>query len=93
MALKQLELVGNEVLSTFVNKEVHKIAIHHRVGMLEVGDISLLVAVSAVHRAQAFEAANLAVNRVKETVPIWKKEYGQNGAIWQEGVTPRPVTK
>ena len=93
MALKQLKLVGDEILSTFVNKEVHKIAIHHRIGMLEVGDISLLIAVSAAHRAQAFDATNLAVNRVKETVPIWKKEYGQNGAIWQEGVTPRPVTK
>ena len=72
MALKQLELVGDEILSQFVNREVHKIAIHHRIGMLEIGDISLLVAISAAHRADAFEAANLAVDRVKETVPIWK---------------------
>jgi len=93
MALKQLELVGGEILSQFVNREVHKIAIHHRIGMLEIGDISLLVAISATHRADAFEAANLAVDRVKETVPIWKKEYGLNGTMWQEGISPKPVTK
>jgi len=93
MALKQLELVGDEILSQFVNREVHKIAIHHRIGMLEIGDISLLVAISAAHRADAFEAANLAVDRVKETVPIWKKEYGLNGTMWQEGISPKPVTK
>ena len=61
--------------------------------MLEIGDISLLVAISAAHRADAFEAANLAVDRVKETVPIWKKEYGLNGTMWQEGISPKPVTK
>lgn len=93
MARKQLELVGDEILSQFVNREVHKIAIHHRIGMLEIGDISLLVAISAAHRADAFEAANLAVDRVKETVPIWKKEYGLNGTMWQEGISPKPVTK
>ena len=93
MALKQLELVGEEILSQFVNRKVHKIAIHHRIGMLEIGDISLLVAISATHRADAFEAANLAVDRIKETVPIWKKEYGLNGTIWQEGISPKPVTK
>ena len=93
MALKQLELVGDEILSQFVNREVHKIAIHHRIGMLEIGDISLLVAISAAHRADAFEAANLAVDRVKETVPIWKKEYGLNGTMWQEGISTKPVTK
>ncbi|MCH2658198.1 MAG: molybdenum cofactor biosynthesis protein MoaE [Dehalococcoidia bacterium] len=93
MALKQLELVGNEVLSQFANREVHKIAIHHRIGMLEIGDISLLVAISATHRADAFEAANFAVDRVKETVPIWKKEYGENGTMWQEGISPKPVTE
>ncbi len=93
MALKQLELVGDEILSQFVNRDVHKIAIPHRIGMLEIGDISLLVAISAAHRADAFEAANLAVDRVKETVPIWKKEYGLNGTMWQEGISPKPVTK
>ena len=93
MALKQLELVGDEILSQFVNREVHKIAIHHRIGMLEIGDISLLVAISATHRADAFEAANLAVDRIKETVPIWKKEYGLNGTMWQECISPKPFTK
>jgi len=92
MALKQLELVGNEILSEFHNKEVHKIAIHHRTGMLEIGDTSLLIAVSATHSAEAFEATSLAVTRVKETVPIWKKEYGEKGSMWQDGILPKPIT-
>ncbi len=88
MAEKVLRQVGDAVRRDF---EVHDIAIHHRTGMLEIGEASLLVAVSAEHRAQAFEAALAAVDRVKESVPVWKREYGPNGATWQEGTPPRPV--
>lgn len=90
MAERELRRVGEEMLTAYAAREVHAIAIHHRLGALEVGDTSLVVAVSAAHRADAFEAALHAVDRVKETVPVWKKEWGPDGSHWQEGVTPRP---
>jgi molybdopterin synthase catalytic subunit/molybdopterin converting factor small subunit len=91
MAEKQLRAVAEEVLGDFADREVHDIAIHHRIGTLEIGDTSLVVAVSAAHRQDAFEAALRAVDRVKETVPVWKKEHGTDGTHWQEGVRPKPV--
>lgn len=90
MAERELRRVGEETLAAFADREVHDIAIHHRIGALAVGETSLLVAVSAAHRQDAFEAALRAVDRVKETVPVWKKEWGPDGAHWQEGVRPTP---
>lgn len=90
MAERELERVAGEVLAEFADREVHRIAAHHRTGALGIGDVSLLVAVSAAHREQAFEAALRAVDRIKETVPVWKREFGPDGTSWQEGVAPRP---
>ncbi len=90
MAERQLAAVREEVLAEYADREVHDLAAHHRIGSLEVGETSLLVAVSAAHRQDAFEAALRAVDRIKETVPVWKKEYGPDGSHWQEGVEPRP---
>lgn len=91
MAEKQLRAVAGEVMADFADREVHDIAIHHRIGTLEIGDVSLVVAVSAAHRQDAFDAALRTVDRVKETVPVWKKEHGTDGTHWQEGVRPQPV--
>ena len=91
MAERQLEAASREVLAEFAEREVHRIAAHHRIGMLEIGEVSLLVAVSASHRGDAFEAALRAVDRIKETVPVWKREHGLDGSVWQEGVSPRPT--
>lgn len=91
MAEKQLRAVAREVMADFADREVHDVAIHHRIGTLEIGDTSLVVAVSAAHRKDAFDAALRAVDRVKETVPVWKKEHGTDGTHWQEGVRPKPV--
>lgn len=91
MAEKQLAAVASEVLAEFGEREVYDLAAHHRTGMIEIGEASLLVAVSAAHRRDAFEAALRAVDRIKETVPVWKKEYGPEGAVWQEGVEPSPA--
>ena len=88
MAQRQLEAVARAVLDEL---PVHEIAVHHRIGMLEVGETSLLVAVSGEHRAEAFRAALRVVDRVKESVPVWKKEYTPDGAAWQEGRPARPV--
>lgn len=90
MATTQILHVRDEILSGFRDREVYEIMIQHRIGRLEVGDTSLIVAVSAAHRADAFEAALRAVDRVKETVPVWKKEWSIGGAQWQEGIKPRP---
>ena len=91
MAERQLEATSREVLAEFAGREVQRIAAHHRIGMLEIGEVSLLVAVSAAHRRDAFEAALRAVDRIKETVPVWKREHGLDGSVWQEGVRPRPA--
>ena len=91
MATHQLEVAAAEVLAEYADREVYRLAAHHRIGPLAVGEVSLLVAVSAAHRRDAFEAALRAVDRIKETVPVWKREYGPDGSMWQEGVTPRPA--
>jgi len=87
MAEAQLRAVADAVRAEF---PVHDIAVHHRVGTLEIGEASLVVAVSAEHRAEAFSAALRVVDRVKESVPVWKKEFTPDGAAWQEGRPARP---
>lgn len=59
-----------------------KVVIHHRTGELLVGDIAVIIAVSTPHRAAAFEACQYAIDKLKETVPIWKKEFFEDGEIW-----------
>jgi molybdopterin synthase catalytic subunit len=79
MALKEMEKIAKSALAKF---EVHKIAIHHAEGVLKIGDIPVVIAVSAAHRTAAFEACKFAIDRLKETVPIWKKEHFEDGEIW-----------
>jgi molybdopterin synthase catalytic subunit len=64
--------------------EIVDIAIHHRVGLLGVGEASVIIAVSAAHRAQAFDACRYAIDRLKQIAPIWKKEHSPDGAVWVE---------
>ena len=78
MAEKTLNQVRDEILS----KWDVKIAIHHRIGRVDIGQTSLLVAVGSAHREAAFEACKYSVNRIKEIVPIWKKEHFAGGEIW-----------
>ena len=61
---------------------VKAVAMVHRVGRLEIGEASVIIAVSAAHRAEAFEACRFAIDRLKETVPVWKKEYFEDGEVW-----------
>jgi molybdopterin synthase catalytic subunit len=67
---------------------VHRIAIIHRLGRLEIGETSVLIAVSSPHRAAAFDACRYGIDTLKRTVPIWKKEYFVGGAVWAEGEVP-----
>jgi len=64
---------------------VHRVAAHHRVGLLEVGDVAVVVAVSAAHRDEAFAAARYVIDELKARAPIWKKEHWDGGAEWVEG--------
>jgi molybdopterin converting factor subunit 1 len=82
MALKKMQQVAEEARSRW---DITDMAINHRIGRLEVGETSLLVAVSAPHRREAFEACHYAVDRIKEIVPVWKKEVWEGGESWVEG--------
>ena len=81
MATKVMQRIANEVKERF---NIAETAIQHRTGRLEIGETSLLVAVSASHRREAFEACQALVDRLKEEVPIWKKEVFEGGEEWIE---------
>ncbi len=87
MATKVMRQIAAEVKERF---GVAEIAIQHRTGHLEVGETSLLVAVSSAHRSEAFDACHALVDRFKEAVPIWKKEVFEGGEEWIEGDLSAP---
>ena len=64
------------------------VAMLHRIGTLAIGEVSVAIAVATPHRKESFEACEFAINRLKETVPIWKKEAYADGEVWVEGVSP-----
>ncbi|MGA2905517.1 MAG: molybdenum cofactor biosynthesis protein MoaE [Candidatus Korobacteraceae bacterium] len=82
MALNQMELLARQALSRFAIRDVRLV---HRLGRLQIGESSVYIAVAAAHRAAAFEACRWLIDTLKTTVPIWKKEYFQDGAIWADG--------
>ena len=82
MALRELERLGREAHKRF---EIAHIGIVHRTGRLEIGETSVVIAVSAPHRRAAFEACEWAIRELKRTVPIWKKEFFEDGEVWVEG--------
>ena len=79
MALKKMEEIRQELQAQF---HIEEIAICHRIGTVSIGQISLVVAVASPHRKQAFLACHQAVDRIKEIVPIWKKEVFDDGSRW-----------
>lgn len=84
MALDMLQQVADEASEKW---PVRSIAIQHRLGTLQIGDDAVIVAVSCPHRAEAFEACRYAIDRLKEIVPIWKKEFAETGEVWVGGPT------
>lgn len=82
MAVEQMARIGREIANEY---QIGRIAIIHRLGRLEVGEASVAIIVSAPHRKPAFEASLAGINRLKREVPIWKKEFFEDGAVWVEG--------
>ncbi|HMF90903.1 MAG TPA: molybdenum cofactor biosynthesis protein MoaE [Candidatus Angelobacter sp.] len=82
MALNELEKLAQAALERF---QVRDVAVVHRLGRLEIGETSVAIAVASPHRAAAFEACRWLIDTLKKTVPIWKKEYFEDGAVWADG--------
>jgi len=89
MALAKIHEIGAEIHRKF---SVHRVAIVHRLGRLAIGETSVFIAVSSPHRLAAFDACRFAIDTLKRTVPIWKKEYFADGAVWAEGEAPSVKT-
>ena len=79
MAIKEMQKIALRALEKF---DIHKIAIHHAEGVLQIGAIPVVITASAKHRKAAFLACEFAIDSLKETVPIWKKEYFSDGEVW-----------
>jgi molybdopterin synthase catalytic subunit len=85
MALTKMQEIATDLHDKFA---IHRLAMVHRLGRLEIGETSVFIAVSAPHRAAAFDACRYAIDTLKKTVPIWKKEYFADGAVWADGELP-----
>lgn len=79
MAVAEMRKIAERA---FVQFSVLKIAIHHHVGVLAIGEVPVVIAVSAAHRGAAFEACEFCIDELKKTVPIWKKEVFEDGEVW-----------
>lgn len=82
MAVRKMEEIGDEAKRKF---DIRAVGMIHRVGRLEIGEASVAIVVTAAHRRQAFEACHYLIDRLKQVVPVWKKEYFESGAVWVEG--------
>lgn len=79
MAIAEMQKIAEQATEKFGTK---KIALHHRTGVLQIGEAAVIIAVSAPHRAAAFDACRFCIDTLKETVPIWKKEIFEDGEVW-----------
>ena len=84
MALNEMQKIADEMMKRW---PLHKILIYHRIGVLQISEIPVIIAVSASHRDAAFEACRYAIDTLKQAVPIWKKEIFEDGEEW---VTAHP---
>ena len=83
MALTVLQQIGAEIYAQF---EIERIAIVHRTGRVNIGETSIVIAVAAAHRQAALNGCSYAIERIKQILPVWKKEVWQDGAEWLQGV-------
>jgi molybdopterin synthase catalytic subunit len=88
MALKALEQIRREAAEQWPGVQL---GVHHRIGRLEIGEASIVIAAASAHRADAFAVCRYVIERVKQIVPIWKHEFFQGGEAWIEGATANPA--
>ncbi len=86
MAVKEMRRIGAEIRERW--PEVERIGVIHRFGELKISESSVVIVVTSAHRRVAFEACRYAIDRLKQTVPIWKKEVFEDGEEWVEGQAP-----
>ncbi|KYG73739.1 MULTISPECIES: molybdenum cofactor biosynthesis protein MoaE [Roseivirga] len=79
MALKEMQKIADEAVSRW---NLHDMVIHHRVGKVPIGEEAVIIACSSPHRKESFAACEFAIDTLKETVPIWKKEVFEDGEVW-----------
>ena len=79
MALKEMQKIAEQAYGKW---PIQKLLIHHRTGILQIGEVPVIIAVSCAHRDAAFEACRYVIDTLKQTVPIWKKEIFEDGEIW-----------
>ena len=87
MAVAQMRAIVEEAMQRW---DLDDVALSHRTGELQVGEASVAIAVGTPHRAEAFEACRFIIDTLKTRVPIWKKEFFQDGAVWVEPVSSQP---
>ena len=87
LALRAFERISQEISSLWPDV---RLALHHRIGRIEIGDASVAIAAASPHRANAFSACRYAIERVKQIAPIWKREFFEGGDVWIEGATADP---
>jgi molybdopterin synthase catalytic subunit len=82
MAIRKMAEIGREIAGQY---GISRIAMVHRLGTMEIGEASVVIVVAAPHRKPAFDAALEGINRLKRVVPVWKKEFFEDGEVWVEG--------
>src|SRR5262245_17155563 len=87
LALKAFERIAGEIRERWAGARV---ALHHRIGHLEIGEASIAIVARSAHRAEAYSACRYAIERVKQIAPIWKREFFEGGDVWIEGATADP---
>lgn len=79
MAMSEMSKLAEQAMAKW---PLHKVLLHHRTGVLQIGEVPVVIAVSAAHRAAAFDACRFLIDTLKQTVPIWKKEIFEDGEVW-----------
>jgi molybdopterin synthase catalytic subunit len=87
LALKAFERIAAEIRERWPGA---RLALHHRIGRLEIGEASIAIVARSAHRADAYAACRYAIERVKQIAPIWKREFFEGGDVWIEGATADP---
>lgn len=87
LALKTFERIASEVAERWPGV---RLAVHHRIGRIDIGGISVAIATASAHRADAFSSCRYVIERVKQIAPIWKREFFEGGDVWIEGATADP---